>query len=144
MNVGRSHTDSRIKLWIHTASLKTSNIPFAWFLVLGCNRQAQNLLEKILVGPFINLSGGYQTIPRETARWPRGSWSRGMYHGIVVDSMTMEVPANDQEKCRWRISMGISLETSSRIIIWMVNHKDYKQTTIQDSWGLLMRNNLQL
>ena len=23
------------------ASLKTSNIPFAWFLVLGCNRQAQ-------------------------------------------------------------------------------------------------------
>ena len=24
----------------HTASLKTSNIPFAWFLVLGCNRQA--------------------------------------------------------------------------------------------------------
>ena len=26
-----------------TASLLTSNIPFAWFLVLGCNRQAQNL-----------------------------------------------------------------------------------------------------
>ena len=39
--VGRSHTDSRFKLWIHIASLKTSNIPFAWFLVLGCNRQAQ-------------------------------------------------------------------------------------------------------
>ena len=40
-SVGRSHTDSRIKLWIHTASLKTSNIPFAWFLVLGSNRQAR-------------------------------------------------------------------------------------------------------
>ena len=39
--IGRSHTDSRFKLWIHIASLKTSNIPFAWFLVLGCNRQAQ-------------------------------------------------------------------------------------------------------
>ena len=26
-----------------TASLKTSNIPFAWFLVLGCNRQAERL-----------------------------------------------------------------------------------------------------
>ena len=39
--VGRSHTDSRIKLWIHTARQRPSNIPFAWFLVLGCNRQAQ-------------------------------------------------------------------------------------------------------
>jgi len=26
------------------ASLKTSNIPFAWFLVLGCNRQAQTII----------------------------------------------------------------------------------------------------
>ncbi len=26
------------------ASLKTSNIPFAWFLVLGCNRQAERIV----------------------------------------------------------------------------------------------------
>jgi len=28
LSLGRSHTDSRFKLWIHIASLKTSNIPF--------------------------------------------------------------------------------------------------------------------
>ena len=55
LNVGRSHTDSRIKLWIHTASLKTSNIPFAWFLVLGCNRQAQRLWKHLPGDPNIGL-----------------------------------------------------------------------------------------
>ena len=41
LSLVRSHTDSRFKLWIYIESLKTSNIPFAWFLVLGCNHQAQ-------------------------------------------------------------------------------------------------------
>jgi len=74
--VGRLTVYSRIKVSSMIAGTQvTSNIPIAWFLVLGCNRQAR---VSSLIG-----SGGPNTSWQETKQW--GSCE----------------PANGSESDRW-------------------------------------------
>ena len=56
-----------------TASLLTSNIPFAWFLVLGCNRQAQNLFYFCLASYSRSNTRG-QRDDRELRGESRSGW----------------------------------------------------------------------
>ena len=107
-----------------TASQGTSNIPFPWFLLLGCNRQARNERQAVVI---ITITALFSSFSSSRDRWWAGLIaSCGSFYPMVSNPASFHFYCWDLILYRYGLIHGChSLNptaTDRQSLFWTIGH----------------------